>query len=86
MQKELFNQAKNDHERYYEDDGHLYGDYEDYQHHGHYESEEERKSNERFLFHLIEEEGEDRNISQDLMDDVVTFILSQPDYSLVRFL
>lgn len=97
MQKELFNQAKDDRERYYDedlgnDDDHLFHEYENHHHHGHhhghhhYESEEEKKNSERFLFYLIGEEGEDRSLSQDLMDDVVTFILSQPDYRLVRLL
>lgn len=90
MQKELFNQAKDDGPAFDEQDD-LFQDYEEHHHgahHGHHhmETEEEKQTSERFLSFLLGEEGEERIFSQNIMEEIVTFILSQPDYRLLRFL
>lgn len=95
MQQELFNQAKVDPSEVFDDpaEDDTFQDYDEHhRHHGYHhphhryeETEEEKQQSERFLAYLIGEEGEDRTLSQDLLDEVVNFILRQPDERLIRF-
>jgi len=94
MQQELFNQAKVDPTEVFDDPAEedTFHDYDEHHHHGHHhshhheETEEEKQQSERFLSYLVGEEGEDRSLSQDLLDEVVVFILRQPEQRLIRFL
>ncbi len=55
-------------------------------HHYQEETEEEKQQSERFLSYLVGEEGEDRSLTDDLMEQAVVFILRQPEQRLIRFL
>lgn len=93
MQQELFNQARVDPSEIFEDhaDDDTSQDFDEHQqHHQHHhhqeETEEEKQQSERFLSYLVGEEGEDRTLSDELMDQVVVFILRKPEQRLIRFL
>lgn len=52
-------------------------------HHSDEKTEEEKRESDRFLSYLSGEE--DRDLSAQTMDDVVVFILRQPEQRLIQF-